>query len=246
MKIAIAQTKPFKADIEKNVATHKELIRLAVNNGAEMIFFPELSITGYEPELADSLATTANDPRFAIFQQISVSQHITIALGAPVRTEQGVCISLFIFQPGQSPETYCKKYLHSSEEPFFVSGELFSGLLGNNTIAPAICYELSVPQHASDAANKGASVYIASVVEDIEGVERAIQKLSNTAATHTMHVLMANVCGPTGAYYGGGKSSAWNNKGELAGQLDTSHEGILVYDTAACKTSIKMLREEPV
>ena len=247
MKICVAQTKPFKGNIEKNIATHKELIRLAVSNGAEIIFFPELSITGYEPKLASELATRATDERFDEFQEISDKQNITIAIGVPTKTETGVCISLAIFQPGKKRETYSKKYLHSSEEPFFLSGVHFTGLLGaHNNIAPAICYELSVPQHAADAANQGAKIYMVSVVEDIEGVERAIKKLSATAATHSMTVLMANVIGPTGAYYGGGKSSVWNDKGELKGQLDTSHEGILVYDTSTTHVVEKHLREELV
>jgi predicted amidohydrolase len=247
MKLCVAQTKPIKGNIEKNIAAHKELIRVAVSNGAEMIFFPELSITGYEPELAPELATTANDERFNEFQEISDTHHITIAIGAPTRDEKGICISQVIFQPGLQRETYSKKYLHSSEDAFFVSGINFTGLLGKNkNIAPAICYELSVPQHAADAAQKGATVYIASVVEDIEGVERAIKKLSATALNHRMTVLMSNVTGPTGSYYGGGKSSAWDDKGELKGQLDTSHEGILILDTEMGNTVKKQLREELV
>ena len=57
MKIALVQARPVKGDIEANIAAHKRLIGLAVLNGADMIIFPELSITGYEPELANELAT---------------------------------------------------------------------------------------------------------------------------------------------------------------------------------------------
>jgi predicted amidohydrolase len=246
MKLCVAQTKPFKGDIARNITAHKELIRLAVSNSAELIIFPELSITGYEPELAAGLATTADDVRFDEFQQISDTQNIIICIGAPTRSGAGVCISMIIFQPNQPRKTYSKKYLHSSEEAFFTSGENFTGLLGDNAVALAICYELSVPEHAADAAAKGASVYIASVVEDIEGVERAIKKLAAIATTYSMTVLMANVSGPTGSYHGGGKSAAWNENGVLIGQLDTSHEGILVYDPETGKSLEKSLREELV
>ena len=51
MKISIAQTRPIKGDIPANIEAHKRFINLAVSNGADAIFFPELSITGYEPEL---------------------------------------------------------------------------------------------------------------------------------------------------------------------------------------------------
>ncbi|HEV7780309.1 MAG TPA: carbon-nitrogen hydrolase family protein [Chitinophagaceae bacterium] len=247
MKLCVAQTKPFKGDIEKNIAVHKELINLAITNGAEMIIFPELSITGYEPELAATLATDHDDERFGIFQDISNQNNITIGFGYPAKNDPGISISMAIFEPGKTAKTYSKKYLHSSEEPFFTSGVHFTGLIGpQENIAPAICYELSVPQHAEEAFQKGASIYIASVVEDTEGVERAIKKLSAIASRYSMIVLMANCTGPTGAYACGGKSSAWNNKGELRGQLDAHQEGILIYDTETQNTVSTILREELV
>ena len=52
MKICAAQTRPVKGNIQQNIENHKKLINLAVVNGADIIIFPELSITGYEPELA--------------------------------------------------------------------------------------------------------------------------------------------------------------------------------------------------
>lgn len=63
MKICAAQTRPFKGDIQKNIDTHKKLINLAVSNGADLIFFPELSLTGYEPKLSKELATIQADSR---------------------------------------------------------------------------------------------------------------------------------------------------------------------------------------
>jgi predicted amidohydrolase len=68
MKICVAQTKPVKGDIQANVENHKKIINLAINNGAGIIIFPELSITGYEPALAKALATDINDSRLDDFQ----------------------------------------------------------------------------------------------------------------------------------------------------------------------------------
>ena len=66
MIIAVTQIKPVKGDIESNIDNHIKLIDLAVSNGAGAIFFPELSITGYEPELAKELSTDKDDKRFAM------------------------------------------------------------------------------------------------------------------------------------------------------------------------------------
>lgn len=56
MKICVAQTRPIKGEIDKNIEIHKKFIDLATSKGANMIFFPELSLTGYEPKLAKHLA----------------------------------------------------------------------------------------------------------------------------------------------------------------------------------------------
>ncbi len=68
MKICVAQTRPSKGDIQSNIERHKKLIDLAVANGANIAVFPELSITGYEPERAKELATIPDDRRFEDFQ----------------------------------------------------------------------------------------------------------------------------------------------------------------------------------
>lgn len=65
MKISIAQIEPVKGDIERNLARHLLFIEAALEKKADFIMFPELSLTGYEPELAEELATDAGDERLA-------------------------------------------------------------------------------------------------------------------------------------------------------------------------------------
>jgi len=83
MRICAAQTQPIKGDIQSNLANHKALIRQAVYDGAEMIMFPELSLTGYEPTLARDLAMDEADTRLDDFQALSDANGITIGVGAP-------------------------------------------------------------------------------------------------------------------------------------------------------------------
>jgi predicted amidohydrolase len=78
---------------------------------AEAIFFPELSLTGYEPELAKKLATNQNDNRLDIFQQISDKNNIIIGLGLPTATESQIRISMIIFEPNKPRQTYSKQQL---------------------------------------------------------------------------------------------------------------------------------------
>src|SRR5262245_12341761 len=101
MKIALAQTRPFKGDIQKNIEAHKQFIRMAHSMGAEMVVFPELSITGYEPSLAKELSTHIDDARFDSFQLMSDEWRVIIGVGMPLKAEEGEMIGLVFFQPHQ-------------------------------------------------------------------------------------------------------------------------------------------------
>src|SRR6478609_2724495 len=143
MKICVAQTRPVKGDIPTNIEHHKRLIQLASSNGANLIIFPELSLTGYEPELAKELATDPADPRFEAFQKISDVELITIGVGMPLKTDPGILIGMILFQPNIPVQTYHKQYLHADEYPYFICGPKQAGIWDkHNKIALAICYEL--------------------------------------------------------------------------------------------------------
>ncbi len=242
MKICVAQTRPVKGDILLNITNHKKLIDLAVSNGADTIVFPELSLTGYEPELAKELATDKDDNRFDDFQKISDNNHITIGVGVPTKSTIGIYITMVIFQPDQVRQTYSKKYLHSDEEPFFVSGESSIYSLGQKSnVALAICYELSVPEHSEQAFKSGAKMYIASVAKSAGGVEKASRSLSDIAKAYSMTVFMSNCVGYCDNFESAGKTSAWNADGSLLGQLNDIGEGILMVDTDTQEAIVKMI-----
>ncbi len=242
MKICVAQTKPVKGDIQTNIENHKKIINIAINNGAGIIIFPELSITGYEPALAKALATDINDSRLDDFQQISDIRQVTIGAGMPTKNDAGVCISMIIFQPQQARQIYSKKYLHADEEPYFISGENFTVLPGSKpTIALAICYELSIAEHSENAYKNDAKIYIAGVAKTAEGVEKASNNLAAIASKYSMTVLMCNCIGNCDNFYSAGTSSIWNDKGMLVGQLNDSNEGILMIDTDTQEITEKII-----
>lgn len=242
MKIGVAQTRPVKGEIDRNIAAHRRLISLAVEQRAEMLVFPELSITGYEPALAKDLATTAADGRFDVFQQLSDGHHMTIGIGVPVPDGVGVQIGLVLFQPHRSRVTYAKQYLHSDELPYFVKGkEQLLLTMGKERIAPSICYELSVPAHAAGAYDGGATIYLSSVAKAAAGATKAADTLAETARTYSMWVLMANCIGRCDKDDCGGNSSVWDREGRLLAQLNDIDEGILLLDTDTGVVIEKML-----
>jgi len=232
MKIAITQLKPVKGDIEKNIEAHIKWIRLAIQKGADMIVFPELSLTGYEPDLAKSLATNQDDARLGCFQQLSNNNKITIGVGLPTRNAGELNISMIIFQPDKGAMTYSKQYLYHTEASVFAAAFNPTVLhFESDVVAPAICFELSNKEHYEFAARNNATVYLASVLNSVEGVDADLQKLSDIAKKYKMATLMSNYIGESGGYKCAGKSSVWADNGELIKQLGENDEGLIIFDT---------------
>jgi predicted amidohydrolase len=230
MKICVAQTRPAKGDVPSNFNNHKNFTELAISHSADMIVFPELSLTGYEPTLAKELATNKDFENFQELQDLSDSKEIIIGAGMPIKTDQGILIGMIIFQPRQPRQTYFKQHIHPDEEPYFINGTYQPVLVARN-IALAICFEISVPEHAEQAYKNEAKIYVASVAKTATGVEKAIEILSETAKKYSMTVFMSNCVGMNDGSECGGRSSIWNHKGVLMEQLNDRDEGLIIFDT---------------
>ncbi|PKL79176.1 MAG: carbon-nitrogen hydrolase family protein [Ignavibacteriae bacterium HGW-Ignavibacteriae-4] len=231
MKICLAQIASFKGDIQKNIVKHIVYVKEAIEIRADLICFPELSITGYEPELAESLATTISDNRFDIFQELADSGAITICIGFPLIVENGINISMLIFQPNSSRQTYSKQYLHSDEKPYFVEGtEPIIIDINGVRIAPAICYESLLSEHFEKANVMGFDVYMASVAKPKNNIERANEYFAELSKSKSIPILMVNAIGYSDNFLAVGGSAAWDSKGELVEKLDDKSEALLIFE----------------
>jgi len=240
MKICIAQIKPIKGDISANINLHKKWIEHGVSQQADLICFPELSLTGYEPSLAKELATDQNDSRLDDFQKISDQYKIAICVGLPVKSSSKIFISMIIFQPNQARKTYTKQILHQDETLYFSKGcEQLIFIIKNKKIAPAICYESLQDEHVENAKKLGAEIYLASVAKSQNGIEKAFKYFPTIAKKYSMPVLMSNCIGYCDDFNGVGQSAVWDDDGLLKGKLSEDKEGILVYDADTGRISQK-------
>ncbi len=246
MIICIGQTKPIEGDIAQNLEIHKRFLNIAIDQNADILIFPELSLTGYEPHLASELATTQADKRLDYFQEQSNLNNIIIGVGLPTKLGKDLFISMVIFQPHKERITYSKQHLYPSESAIFTAGKNQVYLkFGQHIIAPAICYELSIPEHSELAFKNKATIYIASVLNSVNGIDSDIEKLAIIAQKYKMTVLMTNFIGSSGGYDCAGKSSVWNKEGIIIGQMDDKTEGVLFYNTETEAVSITIKIELP-
>ncbi|WP_026955624.1 carbon-nitrogen hydrolase family protein [Algoriphagus vanfongensis] len=232
MKISLAQINPISGNIPEKIELHKKWIEKAVSASSDLIIFPELSLTGYEPSLAKTLALDSDDSRLNIFQQLSDKHKIVIGVGLPTRSTRGILISLLFFQPQAKRLLYSKQQLHSDEKPFFIEGnqQLILEVKGKK-IAPAICYESLQASHLRHAHDLGAEIYLASVAKSESGLKKAFDHFPEMAKQFQVPILMTNSIGFCDNFMSAGQSAVWNSSGELVSQLSADEEGLLTFDT---------------
>jgi predicted amidohydrolase len=234
MRVAVVQTKPVAGAIDANVIAHETWVKKAATHGADMVFFPELSLTGYGLGAAARLALRADDARLDVFALLSHALKITIGVGAPTLGVDGVRISMIVFRPDAARIVYSKQHLHADELPYFVAGDGQVTLpFGAELVAPAICYESLLPEHCARAAALGATLYVASVAKSANGLAKADAHYPAIARRHALPVLMANCVGPCDDFEAAGGSAAWSAKGDLVARLPASGEGALLFDSAS-------------
>lgn len=110
-RLAAAQTIPQPGDVAANVGEHVRLIRAAADEQVQVLLFPELSLTGYELELAASLAFSFDDPRLEPLRALAVACRLTLIVGAPVRIGPQLFLGALVLAPDRSIDLYTKHHL---------------------------------------------------------------------------------------------------------------------------------------
>lgn len=233
MKIAAAQLQTQAGNITANLNKHLELIELAASQQVDLMVFPELSLTGYEPEIAAELAVDhaqAQEQLVELKKAAEVHQ-IKICAGMPTRGKHKPRISALIFSPKQTLQIYSKQILHADEYPFFEAGNQ-AGVITckGKRIALAICYESLQEKHLKQSLALNIDVYLASVAKDEQSVAKALPYFAHLAHEYKLAVAMANNTGACDNFVGFGCSTAWNASGEVIHQLNDRENGLAIIE----------------
>ena len=234
MKIAIAQIRPQVGQIESNVELHLQLSRLAANAGAQLVVFPELSITAYVTDEASELSRSSAKWLQVLepLQQLADQSGMTIVVGVPITSDDQLHISSIHLIPNTTARVQHKHFLHEDEKPFYVSGKVDSVLIARNpNVALAICYELSVAEHLQKSLSENTDIYVASVANHARGVIKANKRLATVARDHNLYTLMANCIGEHDGDLLIGRSAVWGREGQVLGELDDHSQGIILLDS---------------
>ncbi len=228
LTLAAAQSASLPGDIAGNVAHHLGFVAQAAARGADLLVFPELSLTGYELGIARACAIQPDDARLAPLRDAAERHGMIVVAGAPIQARD-LHIAALAFLPGGTVSVYAKQHVHDSELPVFAPGEGGQDLAAaNQRVALAICFDATHPAHATAAAGRGARVYAASVMIDAAGYTRKTTLLQGYACEHRMAVLMANYSGVTGGEESAGGSTIWGEDGGVVATAPHAGEALLI------------------
>lgn len=229
-RIAAAQVAAVRGDIEANVATHAAAIAAAARHGVSVLVFPELSLTGYEPELAAELAIEPTDTRLAPLRALATEHRIAVAVGAPLRTGMAMPnLGAILFTGDGTTRTYAKITLGTHEPRYFTPGaDRLAFDCNGQTIGLAICADTSQASHPQAYAAAGATVYAAGVFLDAAWYPTDMPRLASYAARCGMLVVMANHGASVGTLTSVGKSAVWAPDGVLLAQAPGTNASLVV------------------
>ncbi|WP_225799742.1 carbon-nitrogen hydrolase family protein [Streptomyces sp. NK15101] len=224
MFVAATQFTPVAGDIDANVRTIAGLVRAAGAEGARVVVFAELCLTGYEPSLirdTPALVLTEDDPRLAPVREACRDAGAAAVVNGPVRTGDSEgpngsvagITSLVIGPDGSLLARYDKQHLYGVEAEVFEPGTADGRFaLDGVRFALATCYDNRFPELAERAAADDCAVYLASSVlsADNDSFEEVYPV---RARDFGLHVVLGNVLGPNEDGVGGGGAGAWGPDG---------------------------------
>ena len=155
VRIALAQLAPTLGDLDANLARHHDLLTQSRTDGADLVVFPELGLTGYLlQDLAAEVAMRLDDPRLAELAKATAGLSAVVSF-----VEESVDHRLFIaaalIEDGVIRHVHRKLFLPTyglfDERRFFAAGDQLRAVpsrLGVG-VGLAVCedfWHLTVPQ----------------------------------------------------------------------------------------------------
>ncbi|MBR6237314.1 MAG: hypothetical protein IKR16_06210 [Firmicutes bacterium] len=192
IKIALAQICPVPGDESANAEKINAYMKEAADGGAELVVFPECSLTGYAPERAAELALSiGTGPDGAAELALSIGDGPDGAPGiggGPISAIEeaaeklGIAVSFsFMEKSGDkfyiSQELYCggertvyrKTHPGSREALYFAAGNEFPVSLSPVCCGMQLCWESHIPEISAEYRKQGAQLLLFPYASGMSG-----------------------------------------------------------------------------
>jgi NAD+ synthase (glutamine-hydrolysing) len=241
MRLAIAQLNTTVGDFKGNVAKISSHIRQAEGSGADLVCFPELTITGYPPEdlLLKPSFIEANLRSLESLTELTKDLQVAAVVGfVDLKDGETYDAAAVIFR-GALVAIYHKIYLPNygvfDEKRYFKSGAggLVINCAGVNT-GITICEDIWHPIGPATLETKAGNAQLIlnlSASPYHKGKQKFREKmLSVRASDNVTHIAYANLVGGQDELVFDGNSTVFDEEGTLLGQAAAFEEDLLVVD----------------
>jgi predicted amidohydrolase len=199
MKIALYQGAGKPTKVDENLAIIQRKAISAAGQGADLIIFPELFLSGYNiGQTVQELAEQADGPACQRAAQIARDTNIALLYGYPERLNADVYNSaLLIDRNGNTRANYRKTHLYGSyEKSCFKPGDtLLIAELENLNIGILICYDVEFPEAVRALANAGADFVAVPTALMVDYCRVAEHIVPTRAYESEIFVAYVNRCG---------------------------------------------------
>jgi NAD+ synthase (glutamine-hydrolysing) len=264
ISIALAQINTKLGDVDANLEKHLTLARQAWKDGAELIVFPELSLTGYVlQDIASTIARRPSQDDPVFHKLLEISRDIDMVVGfVEEDSRYRFYISAAYLSDGKVVHVHRKVYPPTygifDERRYFAAGDSFHAFDTRfGRVGILICEDF---WHASSPYTlwmDGADILLFTsaspgrgVTEETLGSAQWVETVTKTyAGLFTTFVVHANRVGFEDGLNFWGTSSAFDPDGKLIAQAQYDEEGLTLaeLDLAQLKRTrarLPLLRDE--
>ncbi len=272
--LALAQIAPALGDLAQNFALHQEKIAAGRAAGADLVIFPELSLTGYQlQDLAPEVAMRRSDPRLQGLATLTKGGPSAVVSFVESTDDHRLFAAAALLEAGEVRHVARKCYLPTyglfDERRFLAAGDAIratraalggSAVQGDVGIGIGVCEDFWHPTLPSILAQDGAELLInvaagpargASVDAD-EGLGSAASwgtLLRATAALTTSFVAFTNRVGVDESLIFWGGSRVIGPDGVVLAEAPLFEEALLLAEidldeVARARSALPLLRDE--
>lgn len=246
MKIALVQMRCEKGQVSGNLASTAEFTERAAYAGADLVCFPEMSVTGYiEPQRQPNAVLDWSDPQLAPLFQLSKRNYVTLIAGiVEVNPGNKPFISQGVIRGDELLGVYRKTNLGDDEDSFSAGTEPLVQRHDEVDFGVAICADIDSEGLFRGYAQRGAKLVLLSSAPGLYGSQQTRDweagfmwwqdecrtKLGAYARRYGLHIAVATQAGRTVDEDFPGGGYLFDNRGCLVAQTTDGSEGMLMVE----------------
>lgn len=244
LHVGLVQMRCEKAAIERNLVAIAAYLRAGVDRGADIICFPEMSITGYvDPYRQPEGVLRLDGSAVARFLALTEGSNVTAIAGLVEENPEGKpYITQIAARDGELVAVYRKRTIIDEEVEWFAPGNVpvvFPHHLARCGLT--ICADIASPIVFADVAGLGARVVFEAAAPGLYGEQttrdwrggfewwrgECMDKLGQYARAHALYIAVATQAGRTMNEDFPGGGYLFGPEGQLLAASEDWSEGVL-------------------